>query len=162
VARVTNRVTIEVKISAEDALDLLDKIDERANDVKPVFRWAQNELERANSRNFGTSGMPVGNWKRLDAQYAAWKAVNIPGAPRMFATGKLFRSLTNMSAHGVSVITDKSAEFGTSVEYAKFHQYGTTKMPKRKIVYTPKEFSRDFRMKTVDHIVEGIVDVERA
>jgi hypothetical protein len=33
------------------------------------------------------------------------------------------------------------ATFGTKVEYAKFHQYGTTKMPKRKVVYEPLGFA---------------------
>jgi len=133
----------------------MEDIEDRGENLRYVFDWAQEELEKANRKNFETGGQPVGNWKRLDAQYASWKAANIPGAPKMFATGRLFRSLSNMSRHGIAIIGDKQAEFGTEVEYAKFHQYGTSKMPKRKIVFTPREFSRDLRKKTADYVANG-------
>jgi phage gpG-like protein len=39
-------------------------------------------------------------------------------------------------------MTNTSMSVGTSVEYAKFHQYGTSKMPKRKIVFEPLGFAK--------------------
>jgi phage gpG-like protein len=39
-------------------------------------------------------------------------------------------------------MTNTSMSVGTTVEYAKFHQYGTTKMPKRKIVFEPAGFAK--------------------
>lgn len=153
------RRSVNITVDADDAKDRMGDILDRGENLKPVFRWAEGELEKANSRNFGTGGLPVGNWKRLDADYGAWKAANFPGAPKMFRTGRLFRSLTNFSTRGISLITDTHAEFGTDVEYAKFHQYGTTKMPKRKIVYTPRDFARDFGNKAVEFIANGRVRI---
>lgn len=149
------RKRINIDVDADDAKARLNDILDRGENLKPVFRWAEGEIEKANRRNFGTQGLPVGNWKRLDAQYGAWKAANFPGATRMVRTGKLFNSLRNLSGLGVSIITPTFAEFGTAVEYAKFHQYGTEKMPKRKIVYAPREFPREFGNKAAEYIADG-------
>ena len=78
----------------------------------------------------------------MSPQYASWKAANVPGAPPMVRTGKLFRSVTELENSRVNVVADTRAEFGTDVEYAKFHQYGTTKMAKRKVVYEPMGFAK--------------------
>jgi phage gpG-like protein len=55
----------------------------------------------------------------------------------------------------VNKIEKLSATFGTDVEYAKFHQYGTTKMPARKIVFEPAGFKRELNEKMVDYVVNG-------
>jgi hypothetical protein len=54
-----------------------------------------------------------------------------------------------------NVIEEDTATFGTNVEYAKFHQYGTTKMAKRKIVFTPREFPRELGINMAKYIVLG-------
>lgn len=146
---------VRVRVDSDDAIERLKEIDDRGKNLKPVFRWAEGEIEKANRRNFGTGGQPVGNWRRLDAQYGAWKSANFPGAPKMFRTGKLFSSLANLSSRGISLIADQIAEFGTDVEYAKFHQYGTEKMPKRKIVFTPREFPRQLGDKIAEYVADG-------
>ena len=47
------------------------------------------------------------------------------------------------------------ATFGTDVEYAKFHQYGTSKMPKRQLVYEPKGFASRVALLSARHVVDG-------
>lgn len=154
-ARVEGRITIEVEVKADDTLDLLNKIEDRSENMRPVFRWAKSELEKANARNFAENGLPVGGWKPLDSKYGAWKSANFPGRGPLVRSGNLFRSLINMNDSAANVITDTSATFGTSVKYAKFHQYGTTKMPKRQIVFTPREFPRDLGKVIGNYIVLG-------
>jgi phage gpG-like protein len=60
-----------------------------------------------------------------------------------------------MNDSAVNVISKDTATFGTNVEYAKFHQYGTTKMPARKIVFTPREFPRELGINMVKYITMG-------
>jgi phage gpG-like protein len=60
-----------------------------------------------------------------------------------------------MNDSSVNVIEKDTATFGTNVEYAKFHQYGTTKMAKRKIVFTPREFPRELGINMVKYMVLG-------
>lgn len=126
----------------------------RADNLKPVFEFARDELRKANSANFSGGGLPAGGWKPLDAQYGAWKAVHFPGAPPMVQTGKLFRDLVTLRG-SENVITENYAQFGTSVEYAKFHQYGTRKMAPRKIVFEPAGFSSDVGGYAAAYIIEG-------
>jgi phage gpG-like protein len=72
----------------------------------------------------------------------------------MVQNGKLMKSLMNLNDRSANSISDMNAEFGTSVEYAKFHQYGTSKMPKRQVVYVPVEFSHDLASKMAKYIVQ--------
>jgi phage gpG-like protein len=155
-ARVQGRITIDVEVEADDVLDLLDKMDDRIGDMRPVFRWTKGYLETANAANFAANGLPTGQpWKPLDAQYGAWKARNYPGTGMLRQTGRLFRSLTSLSDSSANIISKDTATFGTSVEYAKFHQYGTTKMPKRQIVFTPREFPKELGVTMAKYIVLG-------
>ena len=155
-ARVTGKITIEVEVKADDVLELLEDIKDRTDDMRPVFRWAKAQLELANAANFMTNGLPSGKpWAPLDKDYGTWKSARFPGRGTMVQTGNLFRSLINMNDSAVNVISKDTATFGTNVEYAKFHQYGTTKMPARKIVFTPREFPRELGISMVKYMVLG-------
>jgi len=155
-ARTTGRITIEVQVKADDVLGLLEDMKERAGDMRPVFKWAKGQLESANSWNFMANGLPSGKpWQPLDKDYGSWKSAHFAGAGTLVRSGNLFRSLTNLTDSSANTITKTSATFGTAVEYAKFHQYGTTKMPARKIVYTPREFPRDLGIKIAKYLVLG-------
>ena len=113
----------------------------RAQAFNPVFLKAKEELHMANASNFASNGLLVGGWAPLDAEYAAWKLSRFPGAPPLVRTGKLFASLAGANASSFRM-TNTSLSVGTTVEYAKFHQYGTSKMAKRKIVFEPPGFAK--------------------
>ena len=137
-------IDTEVRVYGDKrAVARLEEIKDRLDNQQVPLRRAQLMLTTANSDNFASNGLPVGGWAPLDAQYGAWKARNFPGTPPMVRTGKLFRSLLFLDSGQFSVITGKSAVFSTDVEYAKFHQYGTSKMPKRKIVFAPVGFAAE-------------------
>jgi phage gpG-like protein len=147
-------VDVKIDIDIKPVVRYLDGVFHRINHQKPSFVYARERLELANARNFSTNGLPVGGWAPLDPEYAAWKSVNFPGAGTMVQNGKLMKSLMNLNDRSANSISDMNAEFGTSVEYAKFHQYGTSKMPKRQVVYVPVEFSHDLASKMAKYIVQ--------
>lgn len=147
-------VEVRVRVFADSAIKYLRGMEKRAKDFRPVLRWAKRELEKANEKNFSASGLPVGGWAPLDARYAQWKSTNFPGRPIMEASGRLRDSLTRLDGP-VNKIRLMSAEFGTDVEYAKFHQYGTTRMAKRQIVYEPRGFARTLAEHTGEYLVYG-------
>lgn len=143
---------IDMSCDADRALKYLDGMAARSRDFSSVFRWAREELKKANAANFAANGLPVGGWSPLKPRYAAWKARNFPGAPMMVQNGKLRRSLTDLRGNP-NRIDKMEAEFGTSVEYAKFHQYGTSRMPKRQIVFEPPMFAKKLAEKAADHVI---------
>jgi phage gpG-like protein len=149
------KVLVEIDIDISDAKKMLEKISKRSKDMRPVWKYAKRELEVAFSANFLSGGnlVPGGVWAPLDPSYAAWKASRFPGAKKMFIDGSLFRSVADLSSSSINKITPLSAEFGTDVEYAKFHQYGTTKMPARKIIFEPKGFAVDLAKKAKQHVM---------
>lgn len=142
-------------IDDDDAQELLGDIKERSQDFRPVWRYAKRELEHSFSQNFLTGGSLVGGWAPLDSGYAAWKSVRRPAASIMVFDGTLFNSLRSLDKAAVNKIEKLSATFGTDVEYAKFHQYGTTKMPQRKIIFEPKGFTRDISRKARKYVIRG-------
>ena len=143
---------LKITCNAKADIQMLDRMEKRAKDFRPVFKWAKQEIQKANAANFTSSGLPVGGWSPLSPRYGAWKATHFPGAPIMVRTGALFRSLTNLRG-APNVIGKNFAVFGTDVEYAKFHQYGTTKMPARKLVFEPVGFSMELGRQIEQHII---------
>lgn len=158
-AQTTIRITINVR--SDEAEDRLDGMLDRTRDFGPVLRQAGEKLERAFSENFTTLGamsakaMLRGAWPPLDPQYAAWKAQRLPGAPILVASGKLFRSVANLTKGPVNFVSDHEAEFGVTGRIAKFHQYGTENMPARKIVFVPRDFDREMSDSIGKYIKHG-------
>jgi hypothetical protein len=151
----------DVDFNGADAKDRLENMKDRAKNMRPVLNWAKNHLERAYSKNFTTMGslsakaMLKGSWPPLDEEYASWKFRNVPGAPPLVMTGKLFRSVANMASSPKNVISDMEGTFVIDSPIAKFHQYGTQDMPARKILFVPRDFDRDINKKVTKYVVEG-------
>jgi phage gpG-like protein len=127
---------------------------ERASTLLPLFPAAKTRMETSFASNFASNGLQVGGWAPLDAEYASWKATRFPGAPSLVRSGRLFRSVATQNRAAFRA-TRMEFEFGTSVPYAKFHQYGTEKMPKRQIIFTPRNFGDWFGGKAVSWVVDG-------
>lgn len=142
------------------ALRRLDAMEDAAKDFRVVFQWARTELAKANAANFSSSGLPVGGWSPLKPKYAAWKSRNFPGAPIMVQGGSLRRDLSTLRGPANDIRKTK-AKFGTSIEYAKFHQYGTTKMAKRQIIFEPPLFAKQLALQSKQHIVNAANNAAR-
>lgn len=134
----------------------LEKMAIRAGTMLPLAPAAQEKIRLANIENFTSNGLPTGGWAPLDAQYGAWKAIRFPGVPPMVRSGKLFSSLASLNNSALRV-TNQSFEFGTRVSYAKFHQMGTTKMPKRQIVFVPRRFAEWLGSSYAKWVIDGDV-----
>lgn len=148
-------VDIDVRVrGVESAVGRLLAMYARTKVFTSVLAKAKQEIKLANASNFASNGLPVGGWAPLDPQYAAWKMARFPGAPPLVRSGRLFASLTGATA-SIESMTNTSLTVGTSVEYAKFHQYGTTKMPKRKIVFEPPLFAKKLGADAVSWVARG-------
>jgi phage gpG-like protein len=145
-------IRIDIDCDADDAIRYLDGMVARSQDFTVVLQWAKRYLARANAENFTSGGLPVGGWSPLKPKYSAWKAVRFPGMPLMQQTGRLFRDLSSLNG-SPNEINPTNATFGTRIEYAKFHQYGTTRMAKRQIVFEPPMFARELADKAAKHVV---------
>lgn len=140
-------IRLNIDVDMDDTMRMLNGMEGRSTNFRPVFWYARSELEKANAANFTSSGLPVGGWAPRSQPYA-W--------PIMRQTGALFRSLTSMRG-APNDIGRKSAIFGTNVEYAKYHQRGTWKMPKRAVVFEPPLFARRLGIVAAQYVVDGSV-----
>jgi phage gpG-like protein len=139
-------VDIDIDFDMAKVQERLAAMELRSKDFSPVLRAARERLENANRLNFTSSGLPVGGWQRRRDD-AAW--------PLMRKSGKLFNSLANLSGPP-NRIYKRVAIFGTQVEYAKFHQYGTSKMPARKILFTPRFFGEEVSNDVIKYVSRGM------
>jgi len=133
----------------------------RSQDFRPVFRWVMQELQKAHRQNFRSQGASSGfPWSPLDPQYASWKLENYGAKGILVREGDLENSLTMNSGRGaVRDVGLRTAEFGTRIPYAKFHQTGTTNMAQRKPVFVPRLMALNTATTVGEYIVHGSVGV---
>jgi phage gpG-like protein len=151
------KVIIQTSVDLDDCVDRVEGMRERDDKFRPIFREMKEELQDYWKKNFLQNGSLVGGWAPLDKEYGAWKSVHFPGAPPMVRSGELFNSIANLRGPA-NEMRDESARFGTSVKYAKFHQYGTSKMPKREIIFEPRDFGDRWSKRILEYIIEGDAD----
>lgn len=90
-------------------------------------------------------GEGEGSWAPLSDDYAAWKAVNYPGAPLMVREGDLRDSMHGNGEFAVMHNGRDGAAWGTRVKYAKPHQHGTSRgLPARRLIVLNDAFRKDF------------------
>lgn len=147
-------VRISVDIDGDDdAKEYLDDVKKRMRDLRPVWPVIQSSLKIYMIQNFTAQGLPSGGWKPLDAEYSSWKATNFPGAPMLVQKGALFRRVSQgPKLEGGA----RGAKFKFGGKIAKFHQYGTEKMPARPILFAPERWVAEAADKVGAYIVEGL------
>jgi len=152
-----SELQVKMKVKTEglgEMKDELDAIGDRMDDLRPVWPRANASLKKYLIENFTAQGLPVGGWKPLSAEYGSWKSSRFPGAPLLVQTGALFEKV----AGGPEIDGGKrSASFAFSGDIAKFHQYGTTKMPKREIIFSPELWEQEVAEMVQNYIIDGIV-----
>lgn len=95
---------------------------------KEVFDHFLNTLEEKHRSGFESQQSPTGEaWRPLAPSTVKRKGHDTI----LFETGKLKASLTGKAAEAIRESTAKDMTFGTSVEYAGFHQRGTSTIPQR-------------------------------
>jgi phage gpG-like protein len=109
-------------------------------DARPAWEALADRFARTEARQFRTEGGFSGGWAPLSQEYAAWKGRHYPGKPILEREGDLKRSLTRRP-FGVEVIEPGFMLVGSDVEYGRWHQQGTDRMPRRR----PVEFTEGER-----------------
>jgi phage gpG-like protein len=137
---------IKIDVDSARVRQELRKMELRSKAFQPLFEYARQRLALANAENFTTGGLPVGGWNPRD-EAERW--------PIMRSSGRLFRSLTTLRGNP-NEINATNATFGTKLDYAKFHQYGTSEMEPRKIVFEPRGFASDLGKKAAAWVANGI------
>jgi phage gpG-like protein len=113
-------------------------------DMTNVWATIQNSMFTIFGEQFKTEGAAgkSGKWKKLSSPYAEIKAERWGDQPILQASGRMMKSLTGHTEDTVAKFEPQEATFGTSVEYAEYHQTGTPRMPARRIVDLSPEQSR--------------------
>jgi phage gpG-like protein len=140
---------LDVSIDADEAKQLLASMRLRLEGFQPVFEKARVELAAAFSANMMSSGSLTGGWP--PEKPGLWSAAQ--GMPAVLhRTGALEASLSTLHGQPNDVGATR-AVFGTSLPYAKFHQWGTEDMPSRRLVFEPPGFARKLASDVADHIL---------
>jgi phage gpG-like protein len=134
---------------------------ELANLSEHVFPRLVPVFEQVVAQQFAAEGEgPIaGSWAELSPSYAEWKEQHFPGLPILERTGALKAALTQTAApQAHREWTSTQFVFGTAgIEYASFHQGGTSRMKAR----PPFDFGPDFERLLTLAAMAGVRDAVR-
>lgn len=143
------RVTWEVE--GVNILDRsFDRVNENITDLRPYWDNVQKEFWRIEEGQFKSENArgASGQWKPLSRPYAKRKAQRYGVKTILRASDRLQSSLAGQT--GDTALFKDKMEFGigTNLEYARYHQTGTKKMPKRPVI--------DFSESQKDELAKGL------
>lgn len=113
-------------------------------DYRPAWPDVQAAMEAVEEAQFSSQGAHgSGGWAPLNPRYAAYKAATYGAKPILERTGDLKASLTGKTGKSVREMRRLEFQYGTRVPYAGFHQSGTSRMPRRKLIDLNEADKRD-------------------
>lgn len=111
------------------------RIDKGLESLKPMWKDFQSQFHAEETNHFANAP-----WEPLSRRYAERKLAEHGPKPLLQVTEDLMRSFTESKVKGaIRRIEDLSAEFGSDIPYARFHQLGTDIMPARPPLVEPDE-----------------------
>ena len=119
--------------------------------LSPLWDRFSDELVEIDQERFDTRG--YGEWPALAASTLAQKAAHGFPLDPMIRTRALIESLTNEGQAATK--GPKQFIWGTSVEYAAYHQAGTDRMPQRKVLEIRTEDRRRLEHEMVSWLNES-------
>lgn len=122
----------------------LQGLEERAEDLRPVWDKLANRFGSAMKRQFSSEGRYGGSgWAPLSPDYAAAKARMWPGQPILVASGGMRAGLTDQP-FDVDVREPHMFIVGTMDPKAEWHHKGAGRLPRRPVVQLPETEKRDW------------------
>lgn len=142
------KIQIDIK-GAEEALSQLGDIDKAFGSWKPELKQMGDYLKNFYSNElYESEGAVWGSrWAQLSEPYKFNKRILYPGRGILQRTGDMRRG------YDYEATNDRVTLWNTQ-EYAKYHQFGTKKMPKREII----GIDRKRREEVVKIFKQGIVN----
>jgi phage gpG-like protein len=134
----------------EKAVADLDKLGDRAKDIRPLGRQLGRIVADSNERRYSTRGN--GRWAPLAASTQARKARAGQDSRILRATGALHNSLVHPQMNAES---GTELRFGTDVPYARFADRGTRNEPQRKLMELRPSEVRETEKLVNDYVAEG-------
>jgi phage gpG-like protein len=125
------RVDVSIGGDRQVSRQLL-RFGERAVAARPAFEMIGELLFELEKEQFASEGgRASGGGAPLAESTVASRGSS---HPILDLTGELRSSLTGRGPNNTFLATDDFLLFGTSVEYAGFHQAGTSRMPRRRVL----------------------------
>jgi phage gpG-like protein len=124
---------------------------------QPAGAWKKvgSFLSMVERKQWATAGGYLGKpWKPLKPDYLQWKIRSGYSKRTLMKTGALRLSLVSRPM-AIERYYKKSAVFGTNVEYAKYHQYGTRKMARRQLINKNPKIVRGIKHILMDYFSLG-------
>lgn len=129
----TNLIKVD-KRSLTQIKKKIKGIKERSENLTPAWNAVLDWWTHGNQQHFGTQGKRWRSpWKELNPHYLAAKREDGWMGDILVRTSDLRRSLSDRPLP-IEHITPHEVVAGTNVKYARYHQDGTKKMPKRQLI----------------------------
>lgn len=136
---------LHVSVLGEDVVSrTLLRFADSVEDARPAFGAIMRIFEAAALRQFASEGAAGGEpWAPLAPSTLARKPA---GKGILENSGRLLNSLVAGGSGGAGdslrFLGRQEMRWGTSVPYAAFHQHGTSRMPRRRVVKLPEPVKR--------------------
>jgi len=128
----------QVNLNGADELDDgLLRLVAKLRDLRTTWPLVATVFHKSMRQQFSSQGAyGSGSWAPLSPAYGAWKERKHPGLPIMELSGRLGDSLMDAFGNADSTYeaTEDTLRIGTKTPYARFHQYGTGRMPARPLI----------------------------
>jgi phage gpG-like protein len=134
----------------------LDKLSGIINNLEPelvdVGTWLMGFLQ---VDVFDTEGGAISApWQALSSPYSFYKSKNYPGRAILEASGEMRKGYALMTTTQYAIVEN-------TVEYAKYHQSGTSRLPQRMLVNVTDELKRTVGQKFADHLKSRVEQATR-
>lgn len=140
---------LDVQVTGEASLYRgIRKFERKMSDYRPAFSRIADLFREEEAQLFESEGRRGrhGRWESLSEPYASRKARHAPGAKILVLRGRLKASLTEKGAPGsVEEMTADTLTLGTTDRTAVYHQFGTKRMPRRKVIDLRESSIRKFK-----------------
>lgn len=122
-----------------------ETLGEAVKDFTPVWEEVISDLENQVEERFNSQGRDIGGWKPLNEKYADWKQRKGFHKQILMKTGLMKESILKEGigkGFHIERVQTQGFEWGTSINYAFYHQNGRGVPQRRILVMWPDDFKK--------------------